>query len=157
MPVIFLLVELEKKIIRPSDLYDPTPNAYSHAVRVEDTVYLAGQMAIGEGMRIVGAGDIGTQTRQVFSNIERILKAAGGGLNDIVSMSVFLKDMRDLKEFVRARWEIFEHDFPASTAVQVAGFADPEALVEIAAVAVVGSGRQKRGRRPQRQLTLKSD
>ncbi len=78
-------------------------------------------------------------------------------MRDVVSMSVFLKDMRDLRGFVMARKEIFGCDFPASTAVQAAGFADPEGLVEVSAVAVIGSGKKKKGSRSRRRPTLKLD
>lgn len=141
---LFLQLMSDKVIIRPEDLYDPSPNAYSHAVKTGNTVYVAGQMAVDKSMRIVGVGDIAAQTRQVFGNIEKTLVAVGAGLGDIVSMTVFLRDMRDLRTFVRTRREIFERDFPASTAVQVAGFADPEGLVEVNAVAVVGRSKRRK-------------
>lgn len=140
----------DKTIIRPRDLYDPSPNAYSHAVKTGNTVYVAGQMAVDEALRIVGEGDIAAQTRQVFGNIEQILRAAGAGLEDIVSMTVFLKDMRDLRTFVRTRREILVRDFPASTAVQVAGFADPKGLVEVNAVAAIGHSKRRGAHRTRR-------
>jgi len=143
-------------IVRPSNLYDPTPNVYSHAVRVGNMVHVAGQMAVGEGMRVVGGGDIEAQTRQVFANIAKILAATGGGLADIVNMSVFLKDMGDLRGSVTARREVFGRDFPASTAVQAAGFADPAGLVEVSAVAVIGSGTPNKTSKPPHRLRLKS-
>ncbi|HEV2139309.1 MAG TPA: RidA family protein [Nitrososphaerales archaeon] len=133
---------MPKEVIRPSGLYDPSPLAYSHAVKVGDVVYLAGQLAVeGSGQKIVGAGDVVVQARQIFANMAKIVESAGGGLAEIVQMTVFLKNIKDLPSFLEVRKEVFKKDFPASTAVQVVGFAAPEALVEVNAVAVIDSRR----------------
>lgn len=83
------------------------------------------------------AGDIDGQTRQTFRNLEKTLAAAGGGLNDIVTMTVFLIDARHTRRVTDIRKEILKKDFPASAAIAVAGFANPDMLVEIQAVAVL--------------------
>lgn len=131
-----------KEVIRPAGLHDPSPLAYSHAVKVGDVVYLAGQLAVeGPDQKIVGAGDVAVQARQIFANMAKIMESAGGGLAEIVQMTVFLKNIKDLSSFLEVRKEVFKKDFPASTAVQVVGFAAPEALVEVSAVAVIDRGR----------------
>jgi reactive intermediate/imine deaminase len=130
-----------KEIIRPPGVYDTSNRGYSHAVKSGKTVYLAGQLAVelrGSEQVIVGAGDVASQARLIFANMEKVLKAAGGELSDVVQMTVFLKDIKDLPRFLEVRKQVFKEDFPASTAVQVVAFAVPGGLVEVNAVAVVG-------------------
>lgn len=86
---------------------------------------------------MAGKRDVAAQARQVFANIEKVVKAAGGGLDDVVNMTVFLKDMRDLPLFLGVRREVFKRDFPASTAVQVQNLADKDGLLEVNAIAVI--------------------
>ena len=130
-------------MIRPPGLYDPAARGYSHAVKSGKTVYIAGQLAVevkGSKQTVIGAGDVAVQARRIFANMETIVKSAGGELRDVVEMTVFLKDIKDLPRFLEVRKEIFKREFPASTAVQVVAFAVPEGLVEVNAVAIVGSG-----------------
>lgn len=82
------------------------------------------------------AGDFDSQTRQTFKNIEGTLREAGATLKDIVSMTVFLSDVRYTTRMTEIRTEIFGGDFPVSAAITVTGFADPAILIEIQGVAV---------------------
>jgi len=66
-----------------------------------------------------------------------ILEAAGGSLDDLVTMTVFVTDIRYGDEFVRLRGEILKRDFPASALIGIAQLAAPEALIEVQAVAVL--------------------
>src|SRR5262249_29629273 len=91
------------------------------------------------------AGDFEAQCRQTFRNIERTLAEAGATLGDIVTMTVFLIDARHTTRMTEIRTEIFGADFPASAAITAAGFADPAIMIEIQAVAVVGSAGYARG------------
>lgn len=116
--------------------YAPDPRtkarAYSRAVitRGGTTIWLAGQTA--------PSGDFEAQTREVFARLDETIKGAGGrGLQDMVTMTVFIKDARHGDRFVELRREIFKDDFPASALITVAGFARPEILVEVQGVAVV--------------------
>ncbi len=84
------------------------------------------------------AGDFDAQTRQTFKNIEATLSEAGATLKDMVSMTVFLSDARQTTRMTEIRTEIFGDDFPVSAAITVTGFADPDMLVEIQGVAVIG-------------------
>lgn len=112
---------------------------YSTAVTVSGgrLVFLAGQVPLDESGRTVAPGDPVEQIRQVFRNIEAALKAAGGSLDDLVKMTVYLTDGRYFEAFRSVRREFLRHPFPASTGVVVAGLGWPEWLVEIDAVAVV--------------------
>jgi 2-iminobutanoate/2-iminopropanoate deaminase len=82
--------------------------------------------------------DFGEQVHQVFRNLGATLERAGGTLQDIVTMTVFISDVRHGNEFVRIRAEYFEDGFPGSALITVAGFANTEYKVEVQAVAVIG-------------------
>ena len=69
--------------------------------------------------------------------VKAILAAAGGTLDNLVTMTVFITDIRYGDEFVRLRGEILRRDFPASALIGVSQLANPEALVEIQAIAVL--------------------
>ena len=89
-----------------------------------------------------GAGLVGKdeyeQTRQIFSRIDRIIKAAGGTMDDLIKMTIYVVDIKNNTEVWRARREFFTGDFPASTLVEVRSLAKPEVLVEIEVVAYLG-------------------
>jgi enamine deaminase RidA (YjgF/YER057c/UK114 family) len=69
--------------------------------------------------------------------MQTILEAAGGSLDNLVTMTVFITDIRYGDEFVRLRGEILQRDYPASALIGVSQLANPEALVEIQALAVL--------------------
>ena len=116
--------------------------AFSPAVITSggQVVWIAGHTgtSTADGTALIGNFD--EQVRQTFRNIKSTLSRAGGSLSDIVTMTVFILDVRHGDRFVEIRREIFTRDFPASTLVTVAGFARPEIMVEITPVAVIGAG-----------------
>jgi enamine deaminase RidA (YjgF/YER057c/UK114 family) len=121
------------------DVAEAGPGLWSNAIRAGDTLYISGQVARPfEG----GAGMVGKdeyeQSRQIFSRIERIIKAAGGTMDNLVKMTIFVVDITKNTEVWRARREFFTGDFPASTLVEVRSLAKPDVLVEIEAVAYLG-------------------
>ncbi len=128
-----------KEIIRPKKMYDPSFHSYSHGVKVGKFVFIAGQLGLEtlRAKRRLVRGGITAQTRQVFKNIELVLAEAGAGLDCVTTMSVYLKDIKDLEKFCQVRREVFKRDFPASTSVQVSGFAVKGALVEVNVTAVI--------------------
>jgi enamine deaminase RidA (YjgF/YER057c/UK114 family) len=128
---------MPKEIIRPVGMADPgATRAYSHAVRDGNLVYLAGQTGV-DARPEPGRGRFELQTRRAFARMETILEAAGGSLGNLVTMTVFITDMRYGDEFVRLRGEILQRDFPASALIGVSQLANPEALVEIQAIAAL--------------------
>ncbi len=121
------------------DVAEAGPGLWSNAIRAGDTLYISGQVARPfEG----GTGMVGTneyeQARHIFSRIERIIKAAGGTMDNLVKMTIFVVDITKNTEVWRARREFFTGDFPASTLVEVRSLAGKEVLVEIEAVAWLG-------------------
>ena len=111
---------------------------YSPAVRAGNTVYVSGQVAFDKEDRVVGKGDIEAQARQVFENMKAVLEAAGGTLDDVVRINVYLTDVLNRPGFHRVRERYFKPDrLPASTLVIVKGLIHPDLLVEVEAVAVI--------------------
>jgi enamine deaminase RidA (YjgF/YER057c/UK114 family) len=113
--------------------------AYSRAVKVTGgtTVYLAG---VGAPMDAQGnslAGNFTAQVHRVWERIAENLALAGGTLDDIVTMTVFITDPRFGDEFVEIRKQYFKRGFPCSALITVFGLAKPEMLVEVQAIAVL--------------------
>jgi enamine deaminase RidA (YjgF/YER057c/UK114 family) len=118
------------------------PGLWSNCIRAGDFLFISGQVARPfEGGRTLVGKDEYEQARQIFSRIERICVAAGGSLDDIVKMTIFVVDIRKNTEVWRARREFFRGDYPASTLVEVRSLAGPETLVEIETVAYLGNKR----------------
>ena len=82
------------------------------------------------------AGDFDAQFHQSFRNIEKTLTQAGCKLTDIVTMTVFLIDVRNTTRMTELRAQLFDDNFPASAAITVSGFARPDIMLEIQCVAV---------------------
>ena len=102
-------------------------------------VWLAGVgMAMDEDGNSL-AGDIEAQAHASFREIGRILARAGGKLSDIVTTTIFTLDVRHGEEIIpRIRRHYFPDAFPAAALITVSGFARPDMMIEIQAVAVVG-------------------
>ena len=121
------------------------PAGYSHGVEVQGgkTLYIAGQVAFDKDGKLVGAGDIVAQFRQICQNLNAVLLSRAGRLNDIVKLTIFVLDRAAYK--ARAREiglvyrEFFGRHYPAMTLLEVKGLYDDDqgCLIEIEAVAVV--------------------
>lgn len=114
---------------------------YVPAVRVGDTIWLSGTTGTDEANRITAPGDIVEQTRQIFRKFEKLLNSVGGTCDDIVETTDFFTTTENYTRTAEVRREFFKHRRPASTGVLVAGLLREGALIEISAVAVLGSGR----------------
>lgn len=119
--------------LQPNSLPDPV--RYSHGFRVGNTVYLAG--ALGTESDGTMAPDIRRQTRRAFEKLSTVMQEAGGKLTDIVTLTVFITDMRWREGYGEVRAEFFPTEPPSSTLVQVVALADPAALIEIEGIAVL--------------------
>ncbi|MCX5906741.1 MAG: RidA family protein [Deltaproteobacteria bacterium] len=105
---------------------------------IKRLIWVSGQIAYNEKEEFIGKGDIRTQTEQVLKNIQAHLQKLGGTMGDVVQVVVFVKDMTGLKEIHDARLQYFKEPYPTSTLVAVSGFVNPDALIEINALAAVG-------------------
>ncbi|MEM3691987.1 MAG: RidA family protein [Candidatus Korarchaeum sp.] len=110
---------------------------YSQAVIAGDLVFLAGQIPIDPDTGEVVSGGIREQTRRVLENIKAVLEKAGCSLKDVVSVTVFLKDISHFNEFNEVYSEYFGDVRPARATVQVARL-PKDALVEIVVTAYRG-------------------
>jgi reactive intermediate/imine deaminase len=109
---------------------------YSQAVRVENTVYLSGQIPLDPGNMEMVSDDFVDQARQVFTNLKAVSEAAGGSLADLVKLNVFLTDLSRFAEVNSIMEQFFSAPFPARAAVQVAAL-PRGAQVEVDAVMVI--------------------
>jgi len=102
---------------------DKAPQAigtYSQAVRHQGLVFISGQIPLDpESMETVPGG-IEAQIRQVFDNLSAVCTAAGGSLDDIVKLTIFLTDMGDFPQVNTIMGQYFSTPYPARAAVQVA-------------------------------------
>jgi len=115
--------------------------AYSPAVITQGgrTVWLAGQTATRDEAGQDISGNFEAQVRTIFGLIDKTLARAGGGLANMVTMTVFINDPRNGDRFVEMRKGFFpDGNFPASALITVSNFARPGMLIEIQGVAVIG-------------------
>jgi reactive intermediate/imine deaminase len=128
-----------RRVLRPANLsFLPKPEyPYSPGSTGGGFVYTSGQVAWDENGELVGRGDAAAQTRQVLSNVESVLRAAGATLDDVLKCNVYLADIRYFQAMNDVFATFFPADPPARTTVQ-APLAEPEMLVEIEAIAWIG-------------------
>jgi 2-iminobutanoate/2-iminopropanoate deaminase len=114
-------------------------SAYSQGVvaPVGETIYVAGQVALDSTGNVIAAGDMESQSRQVFGQISKILEEAGGSMRNVVKITTYVTDMSRYGAFAKIRAEVFQPPYPASTAVEVSGLVKSGLVIEIEAVAVV--------------------
>lgn len=93
---------------------------YSQAVKVDHTVYLSGQIPLVPETMMIIDGDISAQITQVFDNLKAVAEAAGGGLSDIVKLTVFLTDLSHFPLVNEIMGRYFEEPYPARAAIGVA-------------------------------------
>jgi enamine deaminase RidA (YjgF/YER057c/UK114 family) len=121
------------KITSP-EVPEPPPGTWSNCIVAGGVAYFAGATSRGE--------DEYAQAKGIFTKIRHLVEAAGGGMADIVKVTIFVTDIKNREKVWRARQEFFTGNFPASTLVQVAALATPELKVEIEAVAHIGASKR---------------
>ena len=93
---------------------------YSQAIRTGNLVFLSGQIPLDPATMEVATGDFAARARQVFENLAAVAKAAGGTLDDVVKLTIFLTDLDDFGTVNAVMSEFFAEPFPARAAVGVA-------------------------------------
>jgi 2-iminobutanoate/2-iminopropanoate deaminase len=101
------------------------------------TVYVSGQVSMDAEGNVVGEGDARAQTEKVLENVATVLEEAGGSLDDVVKVTVFITDMAHYDGIHEVRRRHFGEPYPASSMVEVSALIDPRLLVEIEAIAVI--------------------
>jgi enamine deaminase RidA (YjgF/YER057c/UK114 family) len=119
----------------------PAQGLYSHMTRVKagELIFVAGQLSVDNDGAIVGKHDFDLQFKQIFANLEAVLKAVGCGFDDIVKFNTFLVHAQDIEHFMRLRAEAFPRFFatevyPPNTLLVVDRLVKEEFLVEVEAV-----------------------
>jgi enamine deaminase RidA (YjgF/YER057c/UK114 family) len=130
---------MPKQQIRSDKLRQPS-GVFSHATAIEAQgrlVFISGMTARGLDGSIVGVGDIEAQTRQVCENLKAAVEAAGGTMDDICRVDVYIRNMEQFAGIHKVRREYFREPLPASTMVEVVKMTHPDCLIEISAIAVI--------------------
>jgi len=116
----------------------PPPEPYSYAIRAGDTLYLAGQVSLDPSGNVVG-DNVTDQARRVWQNISDVLTAAGSSIADVVKVTYYMQDVREIAEEMPVREEVFAgRPLPAVTAMQVAALGLPGLKMEVDVIAVTG-------------------
>ncbi len=110
---------MTRQIIR-TDRAPQAIGTYSQAVKVGNTVYLSGQIPLDPATMNLVEGDMGAQIRRVFDNLGAVAEAAGGGLNDIVKLNIFLCDLAHFPLVNEIMAGYFTEPYPARAAIGVA-------------------------------------
>ncbi|MGY6655458.1 RidA family protein [Amycolatopsis sp. TRM77291] len=118
--------------------------AHASAISVPATarlVFISGMTARNDDGEVTGVGDITAQTHQVCQNLKAAVEAAGGTLGDIARVDVYVRNMEDFNAIHDVRRQYFTEHAPASTMVEVSKFVNKNYLIEINAIAAIGSPR----------------
>jgi reactive intermediate/imine deaminase len=110
---------------------------YSQAVRNGDSVYLSGQIPLDPASGQLVEGDIATQTRRVFDNLQAVCRAAGGSLDDVMRIGIYLVDLGDFAAVNAVMAEYFSAPYPARSTIQVSAL-PRGAQVEVDAILAFG-------------------
>jgi len=110
---------------------------YSQAVRAGGVVYLSGQIPLDPATGDLVSADIATESRRVFDNLKAVCEAAGGTLDDVARVGIYLMDLSDFAAVNAVMADYFQAPYPARSTIQVAGL-PRGARVEVDAVLVTG-------------------
>lgn len=110
---------------------------YSQAVRAGDTVYFSGQIPLDPATGEIVAGDITAQARRAFDNLKAVTEAAGGTLDDIVRVGLYVTDLGEFAQVNAVMAEYFAAPYPARSTIEVPAL-PKGARFEVDAVMVLG-------------------
>ena len=130
---------MAKRQIQSDKIRQPSGH-FSQAVSAEakgKLVFISGMTARKADGTIAGIGDIEAQTRQVCENIKAAVEAAGGTMDDICRVDVYVRNMEQFERIHNVRRQYFGSPPPASTMVEVSKFTSPDYLIEMNAIALI--------------------
>lgn len=118
----------------------PPPNTWSNCKVHGNQFFISGMTARNDRNEIDGKGSTYEQAKVIFTKIKNLVEAAGGKMNDVIKVNIYVTDIKQREEVWKARAEFFTGEFPCSTLVQVAALATPDTWVEIEAQGFIGAG-----------------
>ena len=124
------------KLAPPTVFLPPFPYSLGMVSQGKCTIYVSGQIALDEKGALVGKDDPEAHARQVFANMKAVLNAGGASMDDVVKITMVVKNAADFPKIGAVRKEFFKEPYPASI-VFVAALLNPDWLVEVEAIAVV--------------------
>ncbi len=127
-----------RKLLQPDTL--PVPTAcFSQGIEISGKrmIFVAGQLPVDKTGSIVGDGDFKAQITQVFENIKAVLGVAKASFDDVVKLNIYVTDVKNLPVVQAVRSGYLTSPYPATTLVEITALANPKALVEIEAIAVI--------------------
>jgi 2-iminobutanoate/2-iminopropanoate deaminase len=130
-----------KTQVRTDKVREPSGH-FSQAISIAAQgriVFISGMTARRPDGTIAGVGDIEAQTRQVCENIKAALESAGGSMDDVCRVDVYVRNIEHFETIHKVRREYFGAPAPASTMVEVTKMVHPDYLIEINAIAVIPS------------------
>jgi reactive intermediate/imine deaminase len=130
---------MTKRQIRTDSVREPMGH-FSQAIEVDargKLVFISGMTARRADGTIAAVGDIEGQTRQVCENIKAAVEAAGGTMDDVCRVDVYVRNIEHFDKIHKVRREYFKTPPPASTMVEVTKMVSPDYLIEINAIAMV--------------------
>jgi 2-iminobutanoate/2-iminopropanoate deaminase len=130
-----------QRITVDPDPYEPFRLAQGY--RIGDLLVISGQAALDGQGQIVGVEDFDKQARQAFENLDRVLRAGGSSLPNVVKVTIFLTDMSNFDKVVDLRGKWFTAPYPADTIVEVSALFAPEVMIEIEAIAVIDTAAER--------------
>lgn len=110
---------MTNKAVIHTDSAPAAIGTYSQAVKVNNTVYLSGQIPLDPQTMKLVEGDISAHIRQVFENLNAVCAASGGDLSNIVKLNIFLTDLGNFTTVNEVMAEYFQQPFPARAAIGV--------------------------------------
>lgn len=108
------------KVIINTDKAPQAIGTYSQAVKINNTVYLSGQIPLDPDTMEMQQSDFMTEAHQVFKNVSAVCEAAGGCIQDMVKVNIFLTDLSNFAQVNEAMAQYFEQPYPARAAIGVA-------------------------------------
>jgi 2-iminobutanoate/2-iminopropanoate deaminase len=126
-----------KRVISPH-VKEAPPGTWSNCRVHGNQIFVAGMTASDGQGGMLGDGSMYSQAKETFTKIKHLIEAAGGVMNDIIRVDIYVTDIRQREEVWKARREFFTGDFPTSTLVEVRALATPQLLVEVNAIGFLG-------------------
>ena len=136
-----------REIINPKNVH--WPFGFSHLAKMGDTLHISGQLALDQEGNIVGKGDMVVQTEKAYENLKKCLESVGATMRDIVMLRIFVTDLEQFKKTGDVRKKFFGKYRPATTGLEIRRLYFDDALIEVEAMAVIGSGASEEAIKPK--------